>query len=547
MLRSISVKNFAIIDNIQIDFNDHMSVLTGETGAGKSLIIDAIGLLFGDRASSELVRRNESKASVEGVFDNLEDSDYFLAENEIEKEDFLVIRRDIYENGKSICKINGEAVSLNLLSDLGSILGSIHTQFDNEKLTNPKNYFDFIDTSEIKHDIDEYSRMLKIYNAKKRELDNLLKTESENNQKLDFLKYQEEELKKANLSVKEEDELKNRANILNNHEKIASNINSFLEIYDNDEILEKIYESINYLDKVKEYDEGVNKIKESMYDSYYNLSDAIDTIKSSFKTSELDLDELDEINNRLGVYSDIKRKYKMQTEEIVELYLSLNEKIQAIENFDEIRSDLEKEVKDYKDKLLKIALTISDLRKKQAKEIEQEIKVNLNDLQLSQTELKIYINSNPDRFLKNGIDEVEISVTFNKGEAMRSLHKVASGGELSRFMLALKAITSKKFVSKTLIFDEIDSGVSGSVAYSLATKIASISKYAQVLCVTHLVQVASIADHQLFIYKTVEDGRTKTFIKELNYDERVLEISKMASNGEVSDASIELAKELLKK
>ena len=547
MLRSISVKNFAIIDNIQIDFNDHMSVLTGETGAGKSLIIDAIGLLFGDRASSELVRRGEAKASVEGVFDNIEDSDNFLAENEIEKEDFLVIRRDIYENGKSICKINGETVSLNLLSDLGSALGSIHTQFDNEKLTNPKNYFDFIDTSEIKHDIDEYSRLLKIYNAKKRELDNLLKTESENNQKLDFLKYQEEELKKANLSVKEEEELKNRANILNNHEKIASNINSFLEIYDNDEILEKIYESINYLDKVKEYDEGVNKIKESMYDSYYNLNDAIATIKSSFKASELDLDELDEINNRLGVYSDIKRKYKMQTEEIVELYLSLNEKIQAIENFDEIRSDLEKEVDDYKDKLLKIALKISDQRKKQAKEIEQEIKVNLNDLQLSQTELKISVNSNTERFLKNGIDEVEISVTFNRGEAMRPLHKVASGGELSRFMLALKAITSKKFVSKTLIFDEIDSGVSGSVAYSLATKIASISKYAQVLCVTHLVQVASIADHQLFIYKTVEDGRTKTFIKELNYDERVLEISKMASNGEVTDASIEFAKELLKK
>ena len=484
---------------------------------------------------------------VEGVFDNIEDSDNFLAENEIEKEDFLVIRRDIYENGKSICKINGETVSLNLLSDLGSALGSIHTQFDNEKLTNPKNYFDFIDTSEIKHDIDEYSRLLKIYNAKKRELDNLLKTESENNQKLDFLKYQEEELKKANLSVKEEEELKNRANILNNHEKIASNINSFLEIYDNDEILEKIYESINYLDKVKEYDEGVNKIKESMYDSYYNLNDAIATIKSSFKASELDLDELDEINNRLGVYSDIKRKYKMQTEEIVELYLSLNEKIQAIENFDEIRSDLEKEVDDYKDKLLKIALKISDQRKKQAKEIEQEIKVNLNDLQLSQTELKISVNSNTERFLKNGIDEVEISVTFNRGEAMRPLHKVASGGELSRFMLALKAITSKKFVSKTLIFDEIDSGVSGSVAYSLATKIASISKYAQVLCVTHLVQVASIADHQLFIYKTVEDGRTKTFIKELNYDERVLEISKMASNGEVTDASIEFAKELLKK
>ena len=547
MLNSILVKNFAIIDNIQIDFKKNMTVLTGETGAGKSLIIDAIGLLFGDRASSDLVRRNEAKATVEGVFDNLSDTDEFLKENEIEKDEFLVIRRDIYENGKSICKINGESVSLNQIAELGQLLGSIHTQFDNEKLTNPKNYFDFIDTLEIKERLISYQNLLKEFNNLNRKYQTLLKDETENNQKLDFLKYQQVELKKANLSIKEEEELKARYNILNNYEKISSNINSFIELYDDNDTLDKIYESISLIEKISEYDNSYLSLKESLVDSYYNLNDVIETIKNNFKKSDVDLGELEEINERLGVYSNLKRKYKLSTSEIIDLYESLNEKIDSIENFDQIKKDLEKELFKVKDDLLKASREISDLRRRQAKEIEEEIKNNLIDLQLANTILEINIKSNEERFLKNGIDEVEILITFNKGEDLKPLHKVASGGELSRFMLALKAITSKKFINKTLIFDEIDSGVSGSVAYSIAQKIASISEYAQVLCVTHLVQVAAIANHQLYISKSVEAGRTVTLIKELTEEERILEISKMASFGDATQTSIDFAKELLRK
>ena len=355
MLNSILVKNFAIIDNIQIDFKKNMTVLTGETGAGKSLIIDAIGLLFGDRASSDLVRRNEAKATVEGVFDNLSDTDEFLKENEIEKDEFLVIRRDIYENGKSICKINGESVSLNQIAELGQLLGSIHTQFDNEKLTNPKNYFDFIDTLEIKEKLISYQNLLKEFNNLNRKYQTLLKDETENNQKLDFLKYQQVELKKANLSIKEEEELKARYNILNNYEKISSNINSFIELYDDNDTLDKIYESISLIEKISEYDNSYLSLKESLVDSYYNLNDVIETIKNNFKKSDVDLGELEEINERLGAYSNLKRKYKLSTSEIIDLYESLNEKIDSIENFDQIKKDLEKELFKVKDDLLKVS------------------------------------------------------------------------------------------------------------------------------------------------------------------------------------------------
>ena len=547
MLRSMYVKNFAIIDNISIEFNDKMTVLTGETGAGKSLIIDAIGLLFGDRASSEVVRTGETKATVEGVFDNLLDTNSFLEENDIEIDDYLIIKREINENGKSVCKINNTTVPLSLISELGLLLGNIHTQFDNEKLINPKNYLDFVDDEDIKKDLIIYSERLKLYNKVNREYKDLCNNEKENNQKLDFLKFQYNELQKANLSISEEEELKSKLNILNNYEKISSNLNSFIDIYDNDEVLDKIYESLSYLEKLASFDEKYNQYKNDLTDSYYNINDIVSSIKSSFKESDIDLNELDTINVRLGIYSDLKRKYKLQTNEIIDYFNSLKDTIDSVENFDEKVSELEKEVNNRKNELLEISNIITNKRIARCNYIEDKIKDNLVDLELKDTILEINVLSNPESFKKNGIDEIQINITFNKGEDLRPLNKIASGGELSRFMLALKAITSHQFENKTLIFDEIDSGVSGKIAYSIANKIKEISNFAQVLCVSHLVQVAAIATHQLFIAKVIKDDRTLTSIKELDYDGRVIELSKMASFGNLTDASISFAKELLKK
>ncbi len=547
MLKSIFVKNFAIIDNIQIDFSENMTVLTGETGAGKSLIIDAIGLLFGDRASSELIRFGETKAIIEGVFTdtNIKVSE-ILQELEIEEEDFLTIRREIYNNGKNLCKINGNSVSLNVLQELSNYLGNIHTQFDSEKLVNPKNYFNFIDNEEIKLLLALYQDKLKEYNKVKKEYDTLLANEAENNQKLEFYKYQFNDLKNVNLNVDEENDLKERSNVLNNYEKISSQINEFINIYDNNDILDKIYESIQLLEKIEKYNNKFSKYKTILEENYYNVNDILEEIHLDFKNQDIDYNELDEINERLGIYSDYKRKYKMSTEEIVNFYHKLEEEIQKVENFDILSEKLKESVDKLYNDLLSVAQKISDLRKKVAHELVEKIRSNLLDLQLSKTILDIVIKSDSSQFKKNGIDDIDILITFNEGEPLKPLSKIASGGELSRFMLALKAITANQFVNQTLIFDEIDNGVSGSVAYSIANKIKEISQKSQVLCVTHLVQVAAISDHQLHISKEIDNNRTKTNIKELNYEERVEEISKMASFGLSSEASRNFAKELLK-
>lgn len=547
MLKSMFVKNFAIIDNIQIDFSSNMSVLTGETGAGKSLIIDAIGLLFGDRASSELVRHGENKATIEGVFVNTNDKVInLLKEADIEEEDFLTIRREIYENGKSLCKVNGNTVSLTFIQELSNSLGNIHTQFDTEKLVNPKNYLDFIDDDEVKNLLPIYQEKLKIYNKINKEYETLLKNENENNHKLEFYKYQYSDLKKASLNVLEEEELKNRLSVLNNYEKISSNINDFLSLYDDNDLLDKIYESIQLLEKVEKYNEKFSKYKSIIEENYYSVNDVLDEVRTDFKKQDLDFDELNSINERLGVYSDYKRKYKMTTEEINSYFEKISTEIEKIENFDQLSKDLEKEVVSAHQDVLKLAKEISNKRKSLAKELIESIRKNLVDLQLENTVLDIIVKSDENILKKNGIDEIDILITFNKGEPLKPLSKIASGGELSRFMLALKAITANKFVDQTLIFDEIDNGVSGSVAYSIANKIKEISLKSQVLCVTHLVQVAAKADHQLFLSKENIDGRTITKIKELDYEERIEEISKMASFGNSSEASRNFAKELLK-
>lgn len=548
MLKSMLVKNFAIIDNIEVDFSNNMTVLTGETGAGKSLIIDAIGLLFGDRASSEMVRHGENKAIIEGVFDNSsEEINNLLSSFNIDIDDFLVIRREIYENGKSICKVNGNTVNLNFLQEISIYLGNIHTQFDNEKLVNPKNYLSFIDDDENKKLLLDYEEKLKIYNKINKRYTELIKSEDENNQKLDFYKFQYNELKKANLNSSEEEELKNRLLIMNNHEKITSSINEFLDLYNANDLLDKIYESINILEKLSKFDEKYHDYKKTIEENYYSINDVLEEINLNFKNQDFDFDELNEINDRLGVYSDYKRKYKMTTDEIVEYFQNIANEIEKIENFDTLSVQLEKEVAMAYNDVIKIAECLSERRKTIAKNLVEEIRSNLIDLQLENTILDIVISTDKTKLQKTGIDDIDILITFNKGEPLKPLSKVASGGELSRFMLALKTIASNKFNNQTLVFDEIDNGVSGGVAYSIANKIKEISKHCQVLCVTHLVQVAAKADHQLFLSKSIdESGRTSTRIKELNYDERVEEISKMASFGNSSEASINLAKELLK-
>ncbi|HOF43055.1 MAG TPA: DNA repair protein RecN [Bacilli bacterium] len=547
MLQRLIVKNFAIIENIEIEFKDKMTVLSGETGAGKSLIIDAIGLLFGKRASVDLIRYKETKATITGIFTNTKEIIEYLQEKYLNLGDgeSLIISRDLYLNSSSVAKVNSDVVSINILAELGELIGDIHNQFDSQALTHPKNYLNFLADDGIKDKLSNYKVLLNEYKQTKKEYDALVKENEENTKQIDFIKYQLKELKAAHLNLTEEEDLKNQENYLKNYEVISTAFEEIKELLENRGSLDNIASTFSRLSVLKinpEAEELIEKIKSS----YYDLEASYDELKKMNRSLEFDPEALDQINERLSVYSSLKRKYKLNTEGLINLEGELADKVSQIDTYDldlkEIKAKLDKSYSSaYKE-----AEIISKLRKEKAVNFEKEITANLRDLELIKTNFKIEFTKLSE-LSDNGFDKVDFLVSFNEGEPLKSLSKVASGGELSRFMLALKVMINEKMNYQTMIFDEIDSGVSGKTAYAIANKLKQIANFSQVLSVTHLPQVAAIADSHLFISKEVLDGRTVTKLKHLENEERVIEIAKMISNGIVTDASYNLALELLKK
>lgn len=551
MLVTLNVKNFAIIDNIQIDFDKGFTVLTGETGAGKSLIIDAISLLFGERASNDLIRYGEQKATIEGIFSNYDNKiKEYLEELSIDydEDEFLVIKRELYQTGKSICKINNQTISLNQLKQISEYIGDIHSQLETFGLINPKNYLSFLRSEEIDENIIKYQNELKLYKNTLNELNELESKITENSLKEDYLKYQLNELEKANLNVDEEYNLQNELKILSNSEKMKSLIQTIKDTYSNSDLLDKIYESISVIDKLSQYDERFVNIKQIIEESYYNLEEVSND--KLFNSSSYDFDEnrFNEINDRLGLYSDLKRKYKKQIGELIDYKIQIKAILENINNYDAFKEELNKKLILYYNNTLGFANKIRKLRMENSKKIESDIKNHLLDLQLNNARFEIVFNeiTNDIVFLKDGIDQIDFMISFNKGEPVKSLSKTASGGELSRFMLALKTILGDKLPMQTKIFDEIDSGVSGSIAYSIGKKLVNISKNSQVLCITHLPQVASLADNHFKISKEIIDSKTYTKIELLNEEERVKEVASMISNGNITEASMQYASELIK-
>ena len=552
MLVTLNVKNFAIIDNIQIDFSDGLTVLTGETGAGKSLIIDAIALLFGERASSELVRHGEQKATIEGLFSNYDEKIINLLNEfnlEYDENEFLIIKRELYQNGKSLCKINNQSVSLNQLKQISEYIGDIHSQLETFGLINPKNYLSFLKNDLIDLKLNEYNSELKLYKKIFNQLQSLNKNIEENSLKEDYLRFQLNELEKANLDIDEVNNLQKELKVLSDSEKVKNLITSIKETYNNSDLLEKIYESISVFDKLSSYDEKFVNMKNIVEEAYYNL-EAVSTDKI-FNSSIFDFNEdrYNEINDRLGLYSDLKRKYKKSVEELIEYRDSIKSDLDNILNYDNLKEKLTIELNKAYNNVLHLALDIRKYRQEKANDLCNNIKSHLLDLQLNNAKFEIIFNEIDEKniiFNNDGIDVIDFYVSFNKGEPLKPLSKTASGGELSRFMLALKTILGDSLPMQTKIFDEIDTGVSGSIAYSIGKKLESISKTSQVLCITHLPQVASIAKNHYKISKEIIDNRTFTKIVLLNFEQRIHEIASMLSNGNVSENSLKYAEELLK-
>lgn len=555
MLTNLHVQNFAIIDKIDIDFKSGLTVLTGETGAGKSLIIDAIGLLIGAKASHSLVRNGASKATIEGVFDNVNDSiKDFLTDLEIDSDEELIIRRDIYTTGKSTFRINGITVTLAQIELLSENLLDIHVQNDTLRLFNPKNYLSFIDDEEITKSLVEYKDAHNNYLGILNEYKKLLKSMDENDQNLDYIKFQLNEINQANLIIGEEDELLEELKVLNNFESIFQNLQIIKTLLNENNLSDNLYEVLDGLKKLKLIKPSYLQFYNDIESAYYSIEELNSFIKTELGNLEFDEDRFNEINDRLNVINKLKRKYKLDVEGILKLKEDLEKQIDSVDNFEFFEKELNTKLNIAYNNLKDISIKLSNLRRKNAELLKNNILVTLKELMLEKVKLEFVFNDvnydnclNSSIFQKNGVDNCDILISFNLGEELKPLSKVASGGEMSRIMLALKAHLFKNKNLSTVIFDEIDTGMSGAVAEGVAQKLKEMSKNLQVFSITHLPIVASCADNHLFVNKSFVDDSTVTNVVELSFDERVNVLAEMISPNDLSGKAKEVAKLMLLK
>ena len=556
MIEKLSVKNFVIIEDITVDFNEGMTVITGETGAGKSLIIDTINLLLGERADNDMIRDGASFASITGIFSNSDKIDQLLDKYNILKADKLTIER-IISNTKNQIKINGCQVTLQILKSISKLVADIHIQNDTMRLFNPDTYLNLVDPkNDNKFDklLNLYTKALYDYQSKMKLYETVLKGQKETLERLEFLEYEHEELDSLDLYSNIDKELEDEISKLENFDKISSNLGQAYEYLENSNFsaLDSIYDAAKCLEKISNYDAKYSEFTEKLLDTYYISSEIKDEISKEINSLDYDEEELNIKVERLNDINKAKEKYKKSVEELIEYNNKIKLDIEMVNNYDEVLKEKKEEVINSHKELAKIANDIHEYRKSIASKMEKAIIKECIDLDLNNTIFKININGldisdpfNKQAFLDNGIDSAEFLISFNKGEVEKPLHKVASGGEASRIMLAFKSFFAEKTDVGVMIFDEIDTGVSGVTAKKIADKMYEISKKLQVICITHLPQVAARGDYHKFIYKEEINDRTYTKVKTLDLDKRIEEIATMLSGDRLSIYAIEHAKELL--
>ena len=550
MLNRLVINNLAIFENIDISFKDGFSVLMGETGAGKSLMIDSLSLLLGARASSELIRQGANKATVKGYFSisRPELNAYLSKINVPNNDDEIVIERNISPT-KNVVKINGVNVSLNDLIYISKFIANIHSQFDFEKILNPENYLDIIDgfsadlTNRLK---EEYKSSLNEYKQKKKDYEDLLAKKEKINEARDFYEYQYKELKGMQLSPTEEDEISSELALLKNYDKIYSLINESKEII-NGTFMDDFYSLKENISKLSSYQKQYEETYKVLDDHYYALDDVLSSLKKEFRNLDYDPNRLDELETRDSELSALKRKYKKSIPELISYLATLEKMIGKDSSFEEEIKAKEDECNSLlKDTLVK-AEELTLIRQRNAKKIEKELTNTLKDLLLNvRFEILFKETKKDETSLKeNGIDDVDFLIETNIGEGLKPLAKVISGGEASRIMLAFKTLFIKANKIPTIIFDEIDTGISGETAQAVARKIKEISLSTQVISITHMPQVASLSDHHILISKEVRDGRTFSSVKELTLEEKIRQIAYLISGGKVTEKQLEYAKEMI--
>lgn len=538
MLRSLRIKNFAIIDDVSIEFEKGFNVFTGETGAGKSIIVNALSYLFKGRSDSSLVTNGFDKAIIEGVFE-LDDENIKnkLNDQDIDYDGLLIVKRVIGKDNRNSIKVNESSVTLNFLQDLLSSYVDIHSQRDSQLLFEKKNQGLVFDKY-CSLSFDEYKEAYNAYLKVLAEYDDLLNN-TYNERDIEFFKYDLEELEKADLRLDEVEELEELEKKLKDKEKYTSLLDKSLSIYNDDGGLkENFYELINCLNID---DDSIINIKEQLNDLYYSLDEQmnkLDKLYASFNDEDYNIESIEE---RLYTYSKLSRKHKMDTKGLLVLLDDLRAKIASFEDRDRVLAEKKNELDKAYNKAFELAKEISNIRKNKAKDLSKAIKQETSDLLLDNCIFEVNI---VDKDLSpTGIDDVEFLIAMNKGDTLKPLKNVASGGEMSRLLLALKAVFIRLSNTDLLILDEIDTGVSGKAGMLIGRKIAKIAKNCQVLCISHLSMVATYANSHYYIYKEDDADKTCTRIKKLDEDGIIRELANI-SNSVVDDNSLAAARDL---
>ena len=539
MITNLHIKNIGIIGEIEIDFNTGLNVLTGETGAGKSLIIGALGIISGGRFSKEMIRNGENNSYIEICM--------YEPENENAIDGNIIISREINLNGRNMCKINGRMVTVNELKDFMSDFLEIHGQNANQNLLNSKYHIKYLDEY-IGKDVEElkqkYYVLYQKYNEIKIHLKENLGDEKERQRKIDLLNYQINEIENACLKNGEEEELEEKRKLMMNVEKIEKNLHeAHMSVGEN--TIDFLSSGIRALEKIEQIDTKYEDIANRLKSVYYEIQEISRDIAYYKDEVYFDEQERNDVETRLDLIYSLKRKYGNTIEEILEYCRQVKDEVYRIENLEDSINKLKKEQKDLEENMEIIAKQINQLRKEKGGILSKQINQNLQELEMKNAKVNICVEYQPE-FFENGKDKVNINITTNVGEEEKELSKIASGGEMSRIMLAIKTVLASSDEMPILVFDEIDTGISGKAANSVAEKLSEISKKHQVLCISHLHNIAALGDYNYFISKKIKNNRTNTSIKLLNENEIIKEIARISS-GEVNDTTIKYATELRNK
>lgn len=550
MLLEISIKNFAIIEAISLNFEKGMTVLTGETGAGKSIIIDAMNMMLGARATTDVIRHGAPKAEIEGLFsvENSHALQMIFDEQGIELGDEIIIRREILQNGRSVSRVNGQMVNLSVLRSIGQYLVDIHGQHDQEELMRPQLHIQMLDGFgdadflELKQ---AYQTNFDAYRKMRKQLLEIKKNQEEHRARIEMLEFQMAEIESASLQPGEDLKLNQERDKLLNHKNIADTLTNAYTMLDNDEIssLANVRSAMNDMESLEEYDAEYREISTSLSESYYVLEDVAKRLEDIIEDLDFDGNRLIQIESRLDLIHAITRKYGGNVDDVLMYFAKITEEYNLLTGNHLSSDDMEAELKKLEVSLVDLASKLASARHNLAQQLEIEIQQELKDLYMDKARFQVQFTKG--KFTREGNESVEFYISTNPGEDFKPLVKVASGGELSRLMLAIKSAFSRKEGKTSIVFDEVDTGVSGRVAQAIAQKIHKIGQHGQVLAISHLPQVIAIADYQFFIEKISNDHSTVSTVRLLTVEERVEEVAKMLAGENVTEAALSQARELL--